>query len=365
MPVAIVADACVVPRGPAPDDDLWGLLMRGETLLRPRPHLGVDAPASTFEPEFAGHAALALASAALCKVWPAFCDLPGRPALFIATTKGDLDDWLADHGARPGFEAFEAGLNDMFSGLPRERRTVSNACVSGAQAAIEAAEMLIDGECDRALVVGADGVAPFVAQGFKALQGLSPGGARPFDAARDGLSLGEAGCAVILRRSADAPRAPRMAGWGCSNDANHISGPSRDGSGLALAMARALSGLDRSRVVAVCGHGTGTLYNDAMEARAFHTTFSGRVPPVFGVKGSIGHTLGAAGLIELALSARAARTGEIPPTAGFCNGEAEFELDVVHGGPRRIRPGAVLTTNSGFGGMNTAIIVDPGDAWPA
>ncbi|MCL4731995.1 MAG: beta-ketoacyl-[acyl-carrier-protein] synthase family protein, partial [Planctomycetes bacterium] len=195
---------------------------------------------------------------------------------------------------------------------------------------------------------------------------VSPTGARPFDVARDGLSPGEAGAACVLARAADAPGAPRLAGWGASNDANHISGPSRDGSGLALAIERALAGMDRSRVVAICGHGTGTRYNDAMEARAFHAVFGLRVPPVFGVKGSIGHTLGAAGLIEVILSARVAATGLIPPTAGFARGDDDFALDVVHGAPRRVAPGLVLTTNSGFGGMNTALVIAPGEGpWPA
>lgn len=359
MPVSIVADACVVPRGLAPDDDLWGLLMRSETLLRPRPHLGVNAASATFDPEFPGHAATALAFAALRKVWPLFRELPGKPAMFIACTKGDIDDWLAT-GKGHGFAALENALDDMQGGLPKLRRIVSNACVSGAQAAIEAAEMLIDCDCDRALVIGTDAVTPFVAQGFAALQGLSAAGARPFDAARDGLSLGEAGCAVILQRSADANGKPRMTGWGCSNDANHISGPSRDGSGLALAIERAYAGLDRAQTVALCGHGTATRYNDAMEALAFHTVFGNKAPPVFGIKGSIGHTLGAAGLIEIAISARVARTGEIPPTYGHQQGDREFPLDVVHGKPRRVSPGPVLTTNSGFGGMNTAIVVEAG-----
>jgi 3-oxoacyl-[acyl-carrier-protein] synthase II len=157
-----------------------------------------------------------------------------------------------------------------------------------------------------------------------------------------------------------------MTGWGCSNDANHISGPSRDGSGLALAIQRAYVGLDKSRTVALCGHGTATRYNDAMEALAFQTVFGNRTPPVFGIKGSIGHTLGAAGLIELALSARVASTGEAPPTFGFSRADAEFPLDVVHSQPRKFKPGAVLTTNSGFGGMNTAIVVERGEGkWRA
>lgn len=361
LPIAIAASSCVIPRGLAPADDLWELLLAGQSLLQPRPHLGLAAPACTFDPGFAGHAATALAFAALRKVWPAFTATPGTGALWLAATKGDLQDWLADPAALPGLEHLNRALADMVSGLPLSRRTISNACVSSAQAAIEAAEQLQDGDADRALVLGADELSPFVAQGFHALQGVSPTGARPFDATRDGLSLGEAGAACLLVRASTAPGAPRLVGWGASNDANHISGPSRDGSGLALAIERALVGIDRSRVVAICGHGTGTVYNDAMEARAFHAAFGPRVPPVFGIKGSIGHTLGAAGLIEVIASARVAATGMVPPTAGFTRADAEFPLDVVHGQPRQVAPGLVLTTNSGFGGMNTAIVVAPGE----
>jgi 3-oxoacyl-[acyl-carrier-protein] synthase II len=155
---------------------------------------------------------------------------------------------------------------------------------------------------------------------------------------------------------------PRIISYGCSNDANHISGPSRDGGGLALAIERALVGVDRREIRAICAHGTATQYNDAMEARAFHTVFGGSPPPVFGIKGAIGHTLGAAGLIEVIISAKVAVEGVIPPTTGFEQGETDFPLDVVHGKPRKIKPGLVLTTNSGFGGMNTAIIVGPGSA---
>jgi 3-oxoacyl-(acyl-carrier-protein) synthase len=78
---------------------------------------------------------------------------------------------------------------------------------------------------------------------------------------------------------------------------------------------------------------------------------------VFGIKGCIGHTLGAAGLIEVIVSARVAAEGIAPPTIGFARGEAEYPLDVVHGEPREVGRGLVLTTNSGFGGMNTAVVV--------
>ena len=174
------------------------------------------------------------------------------------------------------------------------------------------------------------------------------------------LEDGSAGAVVWLRSVEENSHFPRIISYGCSNDANHISGPSQDGSGLALAIERALDGIDKSEIQAICAHGTATVYNDAMEARAFHTVFNGNPPPVFGIKGAIGHTLGAAGLIEVIVSAKVSTEGLIPPTVGFEQGEDEYPLDIVHGEPRRIEPGYVLTTNSGFGGMNTAIVVGPG-----
>ncbi len=353
--VVISATGVSVPRGSgdalSPTDDLWGMLLAGKAQFQRRPHLGVDSPACTLGADFAGPRATALAFHALRQVLP---HVPReRCALLLATTKGELEPWLSGE-PREGLGALAENLADMGFALPTLRRVISNACVSGAQALIEGAELVIDGDADAALVIGVDGLTPFVAQGFHALQGDSPAGAKPFDASRDGLTLGEAGAGVVLRR--DGPGA-RVLSWGCSNDANHISGPSRDGSGLALAIERALAGIDRSSIVAICGHGTGTLYNDMMEAQAFRRVFGGAPPPVFGIKGCIGHTLGAAGLIEVIVSARVAIEGIAPPTAGFERGGNEYPLDVIHGEPREVGRGLVLTTNSGFGGMNTAVVV--------
>lgn len=361
--VALAAAACVVPQGDstAPTAALWELLLTGAPQFQRRPHLGVDLPLCTLPQQAPARHATVLAADVLRRVRPALDAGPERAGLFVATTKGELEPWLQSGASEPLGELL-AGLDTELPGLPAFRRVVSNACVSGAQAVMDAAEMLQEGQLDQALVLGVDGLTGFVAQGFASLQGASALGARPFDATRDGLTLGEAAAALVLRRAADCPLAsPRLGGWGGSNDANHISGPSRDGGGLALAIRRALAdaGLAPAAVRAICAHGTATRYNDAMEARAFHAVFGHQPPPVFGVKGSVGHTLGAAGLMEVVLSARVAQTGIIPPTAGYTQGESDFALDVVHGEARSSQPGPVLTTNSGFGGMNTAIVLLP------
>ncbi|MCC6465770.1 MAG: hypothetical protein IT463_10560, partial [Planctomycetes bacterium] len=288
-PVAMAAAACVVPQGDSttPTAALWELLLEGTPQFRRRPHLGTDLPLCTLPPQSPPRHATMLAVDVLRRVRPVLDDGPERTGLFVATTKGELEPWLQSGASEPLSELL-AGLDAELPGLPAFRRTVSNACVSGAQAVMDAAELLQEGLLDQAVVLGVDGLTGFVAQGFASLQGASSSGARPFDAARDGLTLGEAAAIVVLRRAADCPGgSARLGGWGGSNDANHISGPSRDGGGLALAIGRALADarLEPGAIRAVCAHGTATRYNDAMEARAFHAVFGNQPPPVFGVKG--------------------------------------------------------------------------------
>lgn len=257
MDIAVKATGVAVPHGEAmsPSDDLWSMLLGGQSQLRAHAHLGLDSPACTLAEGFAAPRATALAHYALRQV---IGELPQkRAALVIATTKGELEPWLAGHGT-DGLNAIAQQLVDMGLKLPSLCRVISNACVSGASALIEGLELVADGDADAALVLAIDALTPFVAQGFHSLQGDSPTGTRPFDATRDGLSLGESAAAVVLARGSG----PRIHGYGASNDANHISGPDREGGGLALAIERALAGVDRSRIVAICAHGTGTVYND-------------------------------------------------------------------------------------------------------
>jgi 3-oxoacyl-[acyl-carrier-protein] synthase II len=335
--VCEISDVKVVTRlGPLPD--FWQALLKGKIHTDTEREWRIEG----YTPGQFFHLTCNLAVAK--EITQSYVDRR-RVDSFYATTKG-----LPRDSAVQPFTAEPFGYPVV---------TVSNACVSGAQAVIEATDRVNDGDCDGAIVVAADAVDAFVESGFTSLQARASTVAKPFDRSRDGLTLGGASAAVKLGRPSGSAT-PRIISYGCSNDANHISGPSRDGGGLALAIERALVGIDRREIRAICAHGTATQYNDAMEARAFHTVFGGSPPPVFGIKGAIGHTLGAAGLIEVIISAKVAVEGVIPPTTGYEQGEQDFPLDIVHGKPRKIKPGLVLTTNSGFGGMNTAIIVGPG-----
>jgi len=187
--------------------------------------------------------------------------------------------------------------------------------------------------------------------------------ARPFDRNRGGLSLGEAaGFALIMSESRarreDRPVLGEVAGWGSSNDANHLSGPSRDGSGLAAAIHKALltANLSHDEVGAISAHGTGTVYNDSMEMKAFKTVFGTRSRPVYSVKGGVGHTLGAAGLLEVILALRSLDKKIVPPTVNMRTPDEEA-AGWVSSEIQTIDSSVTLSTNSGFGGINVALIL--------
>lgn len=235
-------------------------------------------------------------------------------------------------------------------------RTVSLACASGLVAIGFARRALDRGEFDRALVVGTDSASGFVYRGFSSLQALDPEGARPFDAHRAGLTVGEGAAAVALERG---PGELEIAGYGASNDANHITGPARDGRGLARALEVALSEAGEAASAIAFGvlHGTGTRYNDAMEGVAYARVFGPRAFPALSVKGSIGHLMGAAGLVNLVVAIESLRSGLCPPNVGLRVRDPEIPLDIVSFEPRAIRGATAITSASGFGGVNAAVVL--------
>jgi 3-oxoacyl-(acyl-carrier-protein) synthase len=214
------------------------------------------------------------------------------------------------------------------------------------------------------LVIACDAVSEFVYAGFATMNALDPAGARPFDRDRQGLNLGEAAAVALLMSDDRAARERRtvlgrIAGWAASNDASHVTRPDTTGGQLARAARRAMerAGVGPDQIGFISAHGTGTGYNDAMEMAAFRSIFSAR--PVFSVKGALGHTLGAAGLVEILICLRALSEGVVPPTVGLRQPDdcasgwvTECPTPLAHEGVR-----AALTTNSGFGGINAALVL--------
>ena len=297
---------------------------------------------------------------------------PKEASLYLATTVGEVD--RLQKTLEDGSADALAGSNTVFLenvrhglGLTASATLVSAACASSTCAVARAAAAISKGDIDCALVLALDAVTEFVFSGFSALMALSPTQARPFDRQRDGLTLGEAGAAVLLmdsRRAADEGRPVLgiLEGWAMNNDAGHLTGPAADGEGLVRAVRHALqqAGIDTGDIDAVCAHGTGTVYNDAMEIAACGTLFGPCRTPVYSIKGAIGHTLGAAGLVELIVVLESMRKGIVPPTPMLEVSDPEAAGMVSR--ESVIKPlGRCLTTNSGFGGINAALVVCGGE----
>lgn len=242
----------------------------------------------------------------------------------------------------------------QFLGLANGGMEINAACASSTVGVALAAQFIKEGKYDHILVAGADTVSRFVYYGFAALKAMTEEVCMPFDVDRKGLSLGDGAVALFLstERGSDI----KVAGYGITNDANHITGPSRDGAGLAQAMEEAIemAGLKPYQIEGFCAHGTGTRYNDSMEILAAQSLFGAEVPPIFGVKGAIGHTLGAAGGIEIALCGKCLTEGMLPATVG-CK-TPEFDRVILE---NTVFPGKnIITTNSGFGGVNAAVVLE-------
>jgi len=288
-------------------------------------------------------------------------------ALFLSTTKGPISavERFCLHRKRSGDVGMVtpsdlAGLLARTLNVGGTVRVVSSACASGTVATAMAADHVSSGRCDRALVVGVDILSAFIVIGFLALKALSSRPARPFDLDRDGLNPGEASAALVLEVTDENP-GPLVQGWGLSNDAHHITGPDRHGLGLAHSMRAALKNADTTpdRIGALVAHGTGTVFNDAMEMRAIEAVFSPILPPICGIKGAIGHSFGAAGLLEAALAVEMLRYQRVPNTVG--HGRCEQQGFRFKGGP--LERHRILSSNSGFGGVNAAVVIGVGDSW--
>ncbi len=232
----------------------------------------------------------------------------------------------------------------------------SNACISGLLGILIGKRLIESGQYKNAVVAGADVISRFVLSGFQSFQAISPEPCQPFDANRKGITLGEGAATVILSSQKEHKDNVRVMAGSVSNDANHISAPSRTGKELAHIITRSLheAGLLPNNIGMVSAHGTATLYNDEMEAKAISLAGLGQVP-VNSLKGYFGHTLGAAGLIESIISVRALQQNTLLPTRGFETLGVEANLSVSRT-LQYTEMESCLKTASGFGGCNAAMI---------
>ncbi len=234
---------------------------------------------------------------------------------------------------------------------------ISTACTSGAKALASAARLIETGFSEMALAGGVDALCDLTLAGFASLESLSDEVCNPFSANRRGINLGEGGALFVL--SAE-PSAFRLAGWGESADAYHMSAPDPEGKGAEAAMRRALERADcpADAIGYLNLHGTATKLNDAMEARAVSRVFSDIVA-CSSTKPMTGHMLGAAGAAEAAFTLMALEAGRLP--AHLWDGERDAEMatiQLVGGEGQTSDLRRAMSCSYAFGGNNIALVLE-------
>jgi 3-oxoacyl-[acyl-carrier-protein] synthase II len=354
-------------------DTLWERLLAGESGIRPIGRFRTDAYhariAACIE-DLAAGGGRSIIYELLDRLFATMGQVPRDAFLITASTKAGVDSLEGISRGRPAgpSDCLLSHVSDYIHkrfALTGGRMHINAACASSTIALARGASIIEQGRADSVLVCCFDIVTEFIFSGFCALQAMSPVPCMPFDRNRKGMNIGEGAAALLLMNNKMAEGKGLLGsvlGWSVSNDATHITAPAMDGCGLILAIKKALkrSGRREKDISAICAHGTGTVYNDLMELTSFKRVFGERPVPIFSVKGALGHTMGAAGGIEAALCLKAIAGGMIPPTAGFSVPEQGAE-GIVSNEPQEIGDGYILSTNSGFGGVNAAVIIGKGE----
>lgn len=280
--------------------------------------------------------------------------------LIISSTKGNIS-LLETEAYTPQLKNKIALHNSAKTvaqhfGFINEPVVVSNACISGLLALLTGMRLIQSGQYENVIVAGADVISKFVLSGFQSFQAISKAACKPFDAERDGINLGEGAATIILSSNKKNGEAIKITGGSISNDANHISGPSRTGEELAMAIKKAMreAGVSAQDIDFISAHGTATVYNDEMEAKAITLSRLQSVP-INSLKAYYGHTLGAAGLIESVVTIRSMKENIVLPSKGFTQSGVTDSLNICTSlQSKKLRN--CLKTASGFGGCNAALV---------
>ena len=357
-------------------DTFWEALVAGESAARAWDDLaaagfripvacrvaGFDAPAG----ERGQRMAIAAAGEAV-----AMADHPlsGRTGLYVGTTMGESARFERAAEGHP-FDLTCAAANSFaraVRGALRLRgpaRTYGTACAAGNYAIGAGAEALRQGHVEAALVGGVDPFSRIAMVGFSRARAMSADRCRPFDRERSGMQLGEGAAFLLLERAESARRRgarplATIGPLGLTGDAYHPTAPLPDGSGMAAAMENALAraGLSPADVGWICAHGSGTRASDAAEATAIRRVFGPTPPPVSGLKGALGHALGAATAIEAVATVLALHHHILPPTATVREVDPDCGLDVVTEPRAAPRLRWALNCGFAFGGLNAALLI--------
>jgi 3-oxoacyl-[acyl-carrier-protein] synthase-1 len=252
-----------------------------------------------------------------------------------------------------------AAFVSHYLGLAGPAFVVSSACSSSAKVFANAVRMMAAGVCDAAVVGGVDSLCLSTLYGFNSLGLVSRLPCRPYDAERDGISVGEGAGFVLIERATDAQSSNAMLllGVGESSDAYHMSTPHPEGLGAIMAMQRALdsAGLQASDIDYINLHGTATRSNDASEGKAVADVFGNNVA-CSSTKGWTGHLLGAAGITEAIIGMLAVEHGFVPGSVNTCQLDPAIAINYrIENGAGKIN--RVLSNSFGFGGSNCSLVL--------
>ena len=258
-----------------------------------------------------------------------------------------------------------AGYASIYYDLKGPNLSSTTACTAGLHAINQAVKTIMTGGADVMIALGSEAtISSMGIRGFSTMKALSTRNddpqtaSRPFDKERDGFVMGEGAGAMVLEtlehaQARGAKIYAKIAGFGESGDASHITTPSLDGP--VRAMQAALDMADNIEIDYINAHGTSTPLGDINETKAFKEVFEA-VPPLSSIKGSTGHCLGATGIIEAVVSIMALEQNIMPPTINQITPDPECDLDYIPNFPREKVLNSVMSTNYGFGGTNGAII---------
>ena len=265
--------------------------------------------------------------------------------------------WIANYPAQKAV----LDAQETF-GISAPCQVIANACASGTNAIGHAFECVRSGRYERILTGGYDALSELVFVGFDSLQASTPEKCRPFDRDRTGMVLGE-GAAILALENLDAARSrgarvlAEVTGYGMSTDNFHITQPNPSGIGPRRAMERVLQSAQISAdgIDYINAHGTATPFNDAAEGKAISELF-GRVP-VSSTKSMMGHSLGAAGAVEVIVCLLALQHQFLPGNINFRAPDENIDLNVIANKTRPAALRTVLSNSFGFGGTNASIAI--------
>ncbi len=332
------------------------------------PTTGIEGAVAATVPDFPYGGTVSLAERLLRKIAGTSEDFPPDAELFLATTIGEIDlleqEILLHKTER--CDSTCASLLGRTNAIFGKRRSslISAACASGNMALARAASKIQSGAIEYAIVAGCDIVSEFVFSGFASLGAIDLKGARPYDRDRAGLTLGEAAGVIVLASENTARRdrlqhLARISAWSSTCDAVHITAPMSDGLQLSSAIHNVLvtAGIPPSEIGGIIGHGTGTVFNDSMEINALNCVFQERTKPLFSTKGGVGHSLGAAGIIQAAISVKAIQNMLLPPQTGLREPMSGAER-MVSGNAQKLNTPKILSLSAGFGGINAVLLIE-------